>query len=83
MSKISISAKQFLKLSTKRKIAVLYELDSEELIKLYEFLIDYTSTNGINDGLRYIMDTTFNLGCLRCIEEGNLDLSLINQSSNS
>lgn len=66
------TANSFLKLSHKKKMKILYELDYIELASLWVLLEEYASINGINDDLQHDMDTINNLCYLRCKEEGVL-----------
>ena len=56
---------QFLKLSHKKKVKMLYELDSVRLGVLWIFLDDYISINGSSDDLLYFLDMANNLSHLR------------------
>ena len=69
--------KDFFTLSFKEQGKIVYSSTSSELIKLHELVQNYIDENGNNDKLQWLLDKTFEVSCLRHIEEENPGYSCV------
>lgn len=60
--------------SFREKEAVLLAMNSEELTKLYEDVDNYITANGNNYTLQWLLDKSFNIGCINGKKEKELGI---------
>lgn len=58
--------------SFKEKENILLAMSSEELTKLYEDVDNYITANGNNYTLQWLLDKSFNIGCINGKKEKEL-----------
>lgn len=60
--------------SFREKENILLAMSSEELTKLYEDIDNYITANGNNYTLQWLLDKSFNIGCINGKKEKELGI---------